>query len=97
MDLAVMSGAITRSRVANSIVRLATACVMLALIGMPSRAASRFSPEDVATCKALSEHSAELIRAGQSVISTRKQLRRCVRILRAEKQRAGRAPGAARN
>ena len=78
-------------------VRLAAACVMLTLIAMPARAASRASPEQVAACKALVDHSAELIRAGQTVITTRSQLRRCVRILRAERRRAGEAAGAVRN
>ena len=94
MEFAVVSSSIEardRSRIANGMVRLAMLCVMLTLSAMPAGAASRFSPEDVAACKALSERAAELIRAGQSVITTRKQLRRCVRILRAEKRRAGQA------
>ncbi len=71
-------------------VRLATVCVMLALIAMPVRAASRVSPEELAACKALADHVADLIRAGQTVIATRSQLRRCARIQRAELRRAGR-------
>jgi hypothetical protein len=71
-------------------VRLEAICVMLALIAMPARAASRVSPEELAACKALTEHVADLIRAGQTVIATRSQLRRCVRIRRAELRRAGR-------
>jgi hypothetical protein len=71
-------------------VRLATVCVMLALIAMPARAASRVSPEELATCKGLADHVADLIRAGQTVIATRSQLRRCARIQRAELRRAGR-------
>src|SRR4051794_34144454 len=78
-------------------VRLATACVMLALIAMPARAASRVSPEELAACKALTDHVADLIRAGQTVIATRSQLRRCARIQRAERRHAGRAAGAVRN
>jgi hypothetical protein len=71
-------------------VRLATVCVMLALIAIPARAASRVSPEEFAACKALTDHVADLIRAGQTVIATRSQLRRCVRIQRAGRRRAGR-------
>jgi len=71
-------------------VRLATVCVMLALIAMPVRAASRVSPEELAACRALADHVADLIRAGQTVIATRSQLRRCARIRRAELRRAGR-------
>ena len=86
-----------RSSASDCMVRLAAACVMLTLIAMPARAASRAGPEQIAACKALSEHAAELIRAGQTVITTRSQLRRCVRILRAERRRAGEAAGAVRN
>ena len=104
MECAVMSGDIAlaapaarnRRRAVDCMVRLAEACVMLTLIAVPARAASRASPEQIAECKALSEHAAELIRAGQTVITTRLQLRRCVRILRAER-RAGGAAGAVRN
>jgi hypothetical protein len=71
-------------------VRLATVCAMLALIAMPVRAASRVSIEEFAACKALADHAADLIRAGQTVIATRSQLRRCTRIQRAELRRAGR-------
>ncbi|MGE9009972.1 hypothetical protein ACO2JO_15420 [Leptospira interrogans] len=78
-------------------VRFATICVMLALIAMPAHAAGRPSSEDLADCKALADHAAELIRAGQTVITTRKQLRRCVRIQRAERRRASRAAGGNRN
>jgi len=81
----------------KGIVRLATVCAMLTLIAMPARAASRFSPEDLAACKALSDHAADLIRAGQTVMTTRKQLRRCVRIQRAERRRAGRPTEPGRN
>jgi len=71
-------------------VRLATVCVTLALIAMPARAVSRVSLEELAACKALTDHVADLIRAGQTVIATRSQLRRCARIQRAERRRAGR-------
>jgi len=74
-------------------IRLTTISVMFALIAVPAHAASRASSEDLAACKALTNHAAELIRAGQTVITTRKQLRRCVRILRAERRRAGQAAG----
>jgi hypothetical protein len=70
---------------------------MLTLIAMPARAASRVSPEDLAACKALSGYAADLIRAGQTVMTTRSQLRRCVRIQRAERRRAGRPAEAGRN
>jgi hypothetical protein len=63
---------------------------MVTLAGVPARAASRASPENIAACKALSDHSTDLIRAGQTVMTTRAQLRRCVRIQRAERRRAGR-------
>ncbi|MBR1266381.1 hypothetical protein JQ629_02555 [Bradyrhizobium sp. AUGA SZCCT0222] len=75
-------------------VRLATICVLLALIEMPAHAAGRPSAEELAACKALADHAAELVRAGQTVITTRKQLRRCVRVQRAERRRAA---GGARN
>jgi hypothetical protein len=67
--------------------RLATICVMLALIAMPARAANRARLEELAGCKALTENVATLIRAGQTVIATRSQLRRCARIQRAERRR----------
>lgn len=73
------------------------ACAMLTLFDLPARAAGRVSPEEIAACKALSDHAAELIGAGQTVMSTRAQLRRCVRIQRAERRRAGQPAGAARN
>jgi hypothetical protein len=57
-----------RRRTRNCIVRLAMACVMLTLIDLPAWAASRVSPEELAACKALSDHAAELIRAGQTVM-----------------------------
>jgi hypothetical protein len=56
---------------------------------VPARAASHASPENIAACKALSDHAADLIRAGQTVMTTRAQLRRCVRIQRAERRSAG--------
>ena len=87
----------SRRRTRHCIVRLAMACVMLTLIDMPARAASRVSPEELAACKALSDHAADLIRAGQTVMTTRSQLRRCVRIQRAERRRAGRPAEAGRN
>jgi hypothetical protein len=71
-------------------VRPATVCVMLALIAMPSHAANRASREELAGCKALAENVGTLIRAGQTVIATRSQLRRCARIQRAERRRAER-------
>ena len=86
-----------RRRTRNGIVGLATVCAMLTLIAIPARAASRASAEDLAACKALSDHAADLIRAGQTVMSTRSQLRRCVRIQRAERRRAGRPADAGRN
>jgi hypothetical protein len=61
-------------------VRLATLCVVFSLIAMPARAASRVS---------LADHVADLIRAGQTVVTTRSYLRRCVRMQRAELRRAG--------
>jgi hypothetical protein len=70
-------------------VRLATICVVFSLIAMPARAASRVSLEELAACKALTDHVADLIRAGQTVVATRSQLRRCVRLQRAELRRAG--------
>jgi hypothetical protein len=63
---------------------------LLTLAAMPARATSRISAEELAACKALSDHATGLIRAGQTVMSTRAQLRRCVRIQRAERRRAGR-------
>ena len=86
-----------RRRSRNCVVGLATVCLMLTLTGMPARAASRFSPEEVAACKALSEQAANLIRAGQTVMTTRAQLRHCVRVQRAERRRAGRPADAGRN
>jgi hypothetical protein len=77
-----------RTRTRNGIAGLTTVCAFLAL-AIPAQAASRASAEDLAACKALSDHAAELIRAGQTVMSTRAQLRRCVRIQRAERRRAG--------
>jgi hypothetical protein len=71
-------------------VRLTTVCVMLASIAMPARAANRTSLEELAGCKALTEHVATLIRAGQTVTATRSQLRRCARIQRAERRRGDR-------
>ena len=105
MPLAVIGGgtalagpcAEQRRRTRNGIVRLATVCAMLTLIAIPARAASRASAEELAACKALSDHAADLIRAGQTVMSTRAQLRRCVRIQRAERRRAGRPADAGRN
>ena len=105
MQFAVISGGTAlaapalenRRRPRHCMVRLATVCVMLTLVAMPARAASRVSPEEFAACKALSDHAADLIRAGQTVMSTRSQLRRCVRILRAERRRAGRPADAGRN
>jgi hypothetical protein len=79
----------SRRRPHYCIVRLAAACAMLTLVGVPARAASHASPENIAACKALSDHAADLIRAGQTVMTTRAQLRRCVRIQRAERRRAG--------
>ena len=76
-------------RTRNGIAGLTTVCALLALAAIPVQAASRASAEDLAACKALSDHAAELIRAGQTVMSTRAQLRRCVRIQRAERRRAG--------
>ena len=86
-----------RRRVRNCVVRLATVCLMLTLTGMPARAASRISPEEIAACKALSEQAANLIRAGQTVMTTRAQARHCVRVQRAERRRAGRPADAGRN
>jgi hypothetical protein len=63
--------------------------MVLALIAMPARAASRVSLKEFAACKALADHVADLIRAGQTVVATRSQLRRCARIQRAELRRAG--------
>jgi len=71
-------------------VRLTTVCVMLASIAMPARAANRTSLDELAGCKALTEHVATLIRAGQTVTATRSQLRRCARIQRAERRRGDR-------
>jgi hypothetical protein len=79
-----------RRRTRNGIASLTTVCAFLALAAIPAQAASRAGAEDLAACKALSDHAAELIRAGQTVMSTRAQLRRCVRIQRAERRRAGR-------
>jgi hypothetical protein len=53
-------------------VRLTTVCAMFALIAMPARAANRASLEELAGCKALTEHVATLIRAGQTVTTTRR-------------------------
>jgi len=78
-----------RRRTRNGIAGLATVYALLALAAIPAQAASRASAEDLAACKALSDHAADLIRAGQTVMSTRAQLRRCVRIQRAERRRAG--------
>ena len=86
-----------RKRPRHGMIRLATVCAMLTLIAIPARAASRASAEEIAACKALSDHAADLIRAGQTVMSTRSQLRRCVRIQRAERRRAGRPADAGRN
>jgi hypothetical protein len=68
------------------IVRVVTVCVMLALISMPARAASRIDPEELAACKALTDHVSDLIRAGQTVVATRSQLRRCARNQRARRR-----------
>lgn len=78
----------SRRRPRYCIVYLAAVCAMLTLV-VPARAASRASPQDIAACKALSDHAYDLIRAGQTVMTTRAQLRRCVRIKRAERRRAG--------
>ena len=87
-----MEFAVTNRRIA-----IAAVCVMLTLLVQPARAASRASPEEIAACKALSDYAADLIRAGQTVMSTRSQLRRCVRIQRAERRRAGQPAEAGRN
>jgi hypothetical protein len=71
-------------------IHLATTFMMISLITIPAQAASRVSQEDIAACKALSENLAYLIRAGQTVISSRSQLRRCARMQRAELRRARR-------
>ena len=94
MPLAVIRGGTAlarknRGRTRNGIASLSAACALLTLAALPARAASRVSAEELAACKALSDHAAELIRAGQTVMSTRAQLRRCVRIQRAERRRAG--------
>ena len=87
----------SRKRTRHGMVGLATVCAMLVLIAMPARAASRVSAEEIAACQALSDHAADLIRAGQTVMSTRSQLRRCVRIQRAERRRTGQPADAGRN
>lgn len=68
-------------------VHLVMICVMLSLSATPANAASRVDAEEIAACRALTDNVAALIRAGQTVISTRSQLRRCARILRAERRR----------
>ena len=83
--------------VVNRGIALAAVCVMLTLLVLPARAANRVSSEEIAACKALAENATALIRAGQTVISTRSQLRRCVRIQRAERRRLGQPAGAGRN
>lgn len=95
--IAIAAPALTnRRRTRNCIAGLAAVCTML-MLDVPARAASRANPEDVAACKALSDYAADLIRAGQTVMTTRAQLRRCVRIQRAERRRVGRPAEAGRN
>jgi hypothetical protein len=77
----------TLGRMQTVIIRPTAACVMLALIAMPAHAANRASAKELAECKALAENVGTLIRAGQTVITTRSQLRRCARIQRAERRR----------
>lgn len=69
------------------IIRPTAVCVILVLTAMPAHAANRASPEELAGCRALAENVGTLIRAGQTVITTRSQLRRCARIQRAERRR----------
>jgi hypothetical protein len=86
MPMPVLQG---RDQTQTVMVCLAMLCVMLTLIALPARAASRVSLEELAACKALTDHLADLIRAGQTVIATRSQLRHCARTHRAELRRAG--------
>jgi hypothetical protein len=64
--------------------------VMLSLSVTSASAASRVSPEELAACKALTDQATTLIRGGQSVITTRMQLRHCARMQRAEQRRTAR-------
>jgi hypothetical protein len=65
-------------------------CVMLSLSATSASAASRVSSEELVACKTLTDQVTALIRGGQTVITTRLQLRRCARIQRAEQRRAAR-------
>ncbi len=68
--------------------------VLLTAFNAPARASSA---DDLAACKALSEQATALIRAGQTVLSTRSQFRRCIRLQRAEQRRLNRTPKSSPN
>jgi hypothetical protein len=67
------------------------AIAVLALLSAPAQA-RQVSEQELAACRALTDHIAELVRAGETTAVGRSklQLQRCIRMQRVEARRAAR-------